>query len=71
MLDFPDEPVPLLTMGDFQSRADSHSAARYRKQAKEIRAAADRMATSETKIALLKIATSYEQLADRHSNRHQ
>jgi hypothetical protein len=54
-------------MGDFQSRDDSHSAAGYRKQAKEIRLVAQSMSTPKSKEALLKIAASYEHLAERQS----
>jgi len=54
-------------MGDFQSWHDSHSAAGYRKQAKEIRLVADRMSNFETKEALLKIAAGYDHLAERQS----
>ena len=55
-------------MRDFQSSDDdSHSAAGYRKQAEEIRLFAQSVSTSKAKEALLKIAASYEYLADRHS----
>jgi hypothetical protein len=50
----------------FQSSDDSHSAAGYRKRAAEIRGVAESMASFETKEALLKIAASYEHLADRY-----
>jgi hypothetical protein len=67
LLDYRYESVPRSVMGDFQSWQDSHSAAGYRKQAKEIRLVADRMSNFEAKEALLKIAAGYDHLAERQS----